>query len=675
MASSRKLEMTALFGLLLQAVFAGVTYILYAVSRSHAVYAQFWYLSAGLLVWLAVLVHGRQRRLAREEEEERQRLKQTRVSDEIFEEMELDRMRAASGLRVFEKYLVPVVSIVLSGYLLVVAYWLVAANMKYGLSASVNEPAAVGVSILFIFFLGLLMGRYAAGLAQLPGYRLLRAAAGYMLGNVAAGGLLMVAITAAYFGKPWPAKLVAYVIPIGMGIVGVEIILNFVLGAYRPRVSGEEARPPYDSRILGLFAEPGGVLKTIADTLDYQFGFKVSETWFYRFMERAIVPLIIVQVLTLWLLSCIFVVDPHEVAFVERCAVPVVRQKDADRGLKATVFEPGFYLKLPWPFEKVQYLSAYELRGMVLGREYTREGWRMLRVDPHGDDLDPQTLLWKGSHIASKYGRELPTLVPGAVTEEVGQDRQVQDSALPTAEDEAPAQDRSPEVNIVDVLGHVQFRVKTDGNGRIEPSAAYDYRYRHADPDRLVEQIADAVLCRIAAGQDYLRWLNVDREAVDRRLRADLQAALDAHSLGVEIVYAGIPMVHPPHEVAAAYENVINAFEEKEMMVNQGKREGVELVGASRVKAIEMVADAQAYSYRLSTMAKAEAERFRKQRLAYEKAPQVYKYRKYFSAVEQILRGHRIFVVPDANDEVQIIDLQERLGSGLLDLQLEEPGQ
>ncbi len=158
-----------------------------------------------------------------------------------------------------------------------------------------------------------------------------------------------------------------------MALVGIELVLNLVLDIYRPRVPGQERRPPYDSRILGLFAEPQGVFKTVASTLDYQFGFKVSETWFYHFMEKAIVPLLLVQVASLWLLTSIVVVDPSEVVFVETLGKPYLAQQDQQKGLNATLLQPGFHLKWPWPFGTARHVPAYETQSIDVGRS-TRKG-------------------------------------------------------------------------------------------------------------------------------------------------------------------------------------------------------------------------------------------------------------------------------------------------------------
>ena len=40
----------------------------------------------------------------------------------------------------------------------------------------------------------------------------------------------------------------------------------------------------------------------------------------------------------------------YEVAFIERFGSPRLSAGDAARGLEASVFRPGYYLKMPWMF-------------------------------------------------------------------------------------------------------------------------------------------------------------------------------------------------------------------------------------------------------------------------------------------------------------------------------------
>jgi len=659
MSGRKRLELTALFGLGIQIAFLCVVFVLHAASRSGAVFVEMCHLAPGMLVWFVVLFHGRQLRLAAEEEEELRELKKTRLSEELFEETELDSMRAKSGLIIFERYLVPALSILLSASLLLLAYFAMGRTWPSEKAVEARNIAPVAVGMVFLTFVGFLVGRYAAVMAQNPRYRLLRACAGYMLGNVAGCLLVVVALGAAYFHVLWPEWVVIRLIPVAMAVVGVEIIMNLILDIYRPRVEGQPARPPYDSRLLGLFAEPAGVLKTVAATLDYQFGFKVSETWFYRFMQRAIVPLLAIQLFTLWLLTSIVVVDRHEVAFIERFGRPRVRKEDAAKGLQASIYGPGYYLKLPWPFDAARYIPAYQLQRFEIGKVYYREGEEHGETQQKGRLMtDPDIILWTEEHIDPEIGYEPNLLAPSF--EKLSQ---------PGAEDEEPV----PEINLARVLGYVHFRIKRQADGSVAPQAAYDYYYRHTDSRRLVEHLAYSVLCRLAAHQNFLRWVNVEREAFNLRFREELQKVIDEHRLGVEVVMAGIPVVHSPPQVADAYRDVINAYEEREAMIYEGQAEAIAAVEEGKAEAAKIVKAAESYAYRVKALAEADANRFLVQLSAYRKSPGVYKYRKYLSTLEEVLAaGHRLYVMPVGRDEVQIIDLQEKIRPELLDFDVEE---
>jgi len=69
--------------------------------------------------------------------------------------------------------------------------------------------------------------------------------------------------------------------------LAAETLISLVLEIYRPRVKGRIGPPLYESRTIGLLGQPEGIVSTVAHTLDYQFGFKVSETWFYSFCVNA----------------------------------------------------------------------------------------------------------------------------------------------------------------------------------------------------------------------------------------------------------------------------------------------------------------------------------------------------------------------------------------------------
>ena len=135
-----------------------------------------------------------------------------------------------------------------------------------------------------------------------------------------------------------------------------NLFINFIVEFYRPRTI-EEPRPIFESRILALFTEPGGVMRNVADTLDYQFGFKVSSTWIYSFIERGLFPLLIVWVIVLWVFSGITEVGPNQVGIRERFGKIV----------STSPMEPGIYYNAPWPFGKISRFSCDEINSVMIG--------------------------------------------------------------------------------------------------------------------------------------------------------------------------------------------------------------------------------------------------------------------------------------------------------------------
>ncbi|MFO8006618.1 MAG: SPFH domain-containing protein [Candidatus Brocadiia bacterium] len=696
MANPRKLEYTAVIGLVLQAVFVLVCWILSVQSGGAAAQAELWHLALGTVVWLVVLIHGRQRRLAREERQETEELRARRLSEEIFEETELDTMRASTGLLIFEKYVVPVITIALSGGLLYFAYSIISTVWGAELPPML-EPRTLLLGTVCIAFVGFLVGKYAAGLAQVSGFRLLRAAGGYMLGNVIACVLIAAAATLYHFEVFWPEVVVTYLIPAIMGLVGVELLLNLVLDVYRPRVPGQERRPPYDSRLLSLFAEPEDVLKTVATTLDYQFGFKVSETWFYRFMERAIVPLVLVQVLALWVLSAVVVVDPYEVAFVETLGVPHVSAQDAEQGLLATPLQPGYYLKWPWPISVARFVPAYEIRSVTVGKVYEPTAGRWSHLYEGNIDVtpEPDVILWRERHISPTRGYEVNFLVPstaqlpekGAIPAGTPMQMAAAQMDVATAERtmraETPMQTaeavtglatarEAPEVNLARLEATVHYRAKLRDDGTVDPRAAFIHSYQQQDLDDHVKKLAYRVLYRIGATQDFIRWIAEERGETVAKFRDMLQEAVDRNEMGVEVVFCGINAVHPPPEVAGAYEDVVTALEQKEAAVLEGEIEEVRTVADAKAFRAEMISFASGYAAKLLAQAQAEKEQFLVQLTAYAKAPLVYMFRSYFDTLEEALKGQQIFVVPETASEVDIIDMQQRIRPQLLNLDVTE---
>ena len=148
-----------------------------------------------------------------------------------------------------------------------------------------------GIFALLLF----LFGRFSATIARLENHRLLRPGANFLL----SGRLYL------FRPRRWAIAGVQAEFPKAdllrrpracaccSGRWLLEILVALMLEIYRPRMKGKISRPVYDSRFVGLLGQPESLFTTAAKTIDYQFGFNVSETWFFQLVKQNLLVLLL----------------------------------------------------------------------------------------------------------------------------------------------------------------------------------------------------------------------------------------------------------------------------------------------------------------------------------------------------------------------------------------------
>ena len=225
-------------------------------------------------------------------------------------------------------------------------------------SSEVKQPIT-GLALFGLFALVLfLLGRFSATIARLEHHRLLRPGASYLLFNAFLCLLVALGMVGVWAGFPKADFYVAHVLCGLLGLVALETLVQLVLEIYRPRVKGKIERPLYESRLVGLLGQPEGLITTAAQALDYQFGFKVSETWFYRFFEKALGWLLLLQVGALVLSTCFVFIDAGEQGLLEHFGKRVESRSPLG---------PGAHLKWPWPIDKVYRFRTEQIQTFHVG--------------------------------------------------------------------------------------------------------------------------------------------------------------------------------------------------------------------------------------------------------------------------------------------------------------------
>ncbi len=643
---SRKAEQICLGGLALQVLCALGCFALAPLTNSRAVFAEAWHFALGVGIWLVALLHLSFRRVAAEErlDEEAIRRRQGERAEGIFgPEGAADEFSAQARLARVEKWLVPIGSLVFGLGMIAVSVLMAAG---WGKPVERAHNSLTGVSAFgAIVFLTFLLSRLAIGQSQEALSSQLRGPGSFMLFNTLCSAAVAIALTFAYFGAPAIERVVAWVIIAALGVLGIEMTLMFIFNLYRPRRTGREARAPYESRLLGLLSMPKGILRSTAETLDYQFGFKVSETWFFRFLERALAPLILFGLATLYLLTCFVVVPPGHLAFIERFGKPRAERSEPPKPLHA-----GLHLKWPWPIEVARTVAADRVQQIQLGVSGKEIGIEEVeKARARGEEAELPPMVWTAPHFEREYNLLVAT------------DEPVEDVELP----EGGRTVRVPPVSLLTISVPVQFVVREE--------ELYKYVYSYADVAEALSAVAYRELVQYVAAVDLIRILGPDRAKAGEALQRRIQAAADEAGLGVDIIFVGLHGVHPPLAVAASFEARVSALEERKAEILNARTHEVEMKPKSEAEEAKILGEATADRFRKRTIARADAERFITLNEVDRKASRVFRLRRYLIALEEILPKRRLVIAPAeaVGREVVIINLEEKVGRGLLGVDVE----
>jgi len=535
----------------------------------------------------------------------------------LFETRDAGSFPAQSSRLLFEKYFVPGVAILLflielgAVWLLWLPHGKAAGEMKVdNLSFSLPSFCILALG-LFIF------GRFSVTMARLGNLRLLRPSASFLLAGAYLCALAALGIGGAEIKLPKADFWVARSIGVLLGAMAVETLLTLLLEIYRPRVKGKIARPLYENRVVAIFAQPESLFTTAAQTLDYQFGFKVSETWFFLAMKQNLPVLLLAQFAVLILSTTVVFIDAGEQAVLEHSGKP------------AGVLEAGVHFKMPWPIDRVYRYRTEQIQSFAIG------------FTPDETSEAASTVLWTVSHA-----KEENFLVANHAQ-----------SGIPTDGTNAAAKP----VGLITVSIPVQYQITSLTN----------WVYQNSDPESLLKSLATREVVRYLAGSDLNDILSQGRLEAANTLREQIQQAIDQRHLGAHIVFVGLQDIHPPtaSEVAATYEKVIGAQQTQLARILDAQSAAIRTNSLSEATAFNVTNVADAHRVQATSDALARAGLFTNQLPVFQAAPDVYRQRLFLQNFAEATHNARKYVLLATNTEkVVTFDLQDKIRDDLLNL-------
>ncbi|MBX3390461.1 MAG: hypothetical protein KF691_13510 [Phycisphaeraceae bacterium] len=677
--SYQKATGVSFLGMAIQGVAAAALVIYAALANDHSAMTVGLFAAVGVVAWLALGIVFDQARRERIEAIEVETLGRDAASASVFESTGDDFKVAARRLRAMYRVFFPIVSVLIGGALITIGW--IGYTKGWALRNNHDAPAmrgwamSVEAGVAAAMFL---LARYAGGMARQPVWANLRAG-----GAMAAGvSLMCIAIFAAHIadivGPDGPLRYLRFILPIVLMVLGAEVFLNFLLEIYRPRKAGDIPNPAFNSRLLGFFAAPEAVAKSINEAINYQLGYDVSSTWLYRLLSRAVLPLLLGGALVLWGLSCFTVVLPYQRAMVLRFGKPVMN----DVG-------PGLLIKWPWPIDQV--VIPVEIlrneKGEEIGTAETTTGLREISLATQAP-TGSGAILWTNDHARE----EVYQLV-----------RPSGSAGLQSAESTGAARDLSVlslEIPLVYSISNVEL---------FEELGAPSVR------DDLLRATAQREIIRYMATLSVDDILGPKRAEVNQDLTERIETAFarlnpgpdgKGRGPGIQIVRLGVAGVHPPKKVANDFEAVVGAEQNRQAKIDRARADAIKIltdvvgsVGlsdqiiadfdaldklrAANASAKEInekefaiqklldqaggaaagfIAEAKADRWKRHMGEWARSERYAGQLASFLASPEVFKASLYFDALKVVMADSRVYItsdrIPDLRLTTQLFDRQ-----------------
>lgn len=546
------------FGLMLQLII-GLALLVFGTLQSDwsFTFASIYVLLGGL-VWVSLLILFHQQKLERLEALEHDELAAARGGAESVFERSGETKVAARRLRLMHQWMAPIMSLLLAGSLLTAA-WLEWRALK-GVEDLADRSATLGFNshwglaiaiTLGIALVSFIFSRFVAGMAKHPAWQNLRGGAAYMVGNALVSLAIAIGNGARYLDNQKIIELVTYALPIFMALVAAEIILNFILNLYRPRIAGEVPRPAFDSKILSLLAAPDSLVRSINEAVNYQFGFDLTSSWGYQLLLRSFLWLVAFGLLVLIALSTMVIVEPQQQAIRLRGGAIVKDVEGRER-----VYNSGILWKWPWPLERAEVHDVTRVRELAVTPLAIRQDDVSLWSEEikTREKLDP--FLMRSALDAAARGSPFQPRGDGATDGESGDaaigatggetDREVgSESAV-----DAAALQSVGGLALVQAQVKLLYRIRDDGQGLLDFLKFGDGRRRSRSQldnrEQGLKLLALRAVSDVLAQHAAEELLTGGGEALGAELVRQVQQTFDQHRTGIEVVSVVMLGVRPP---------------------------------------------------------------------------------------------------------------------------------
>ena len=207
------------------------------------------------------------------------------------------------------------------------------------------------------------------------------------------------------------------------------------------------------------------------------------------------------------------------------------------------------------------------------------------------------------------------------------------------------------DLNVLDLEWIVQFKIK-------EPFKAL---FVVRNVRKTLRDLSEAVMRQIVGNYTFTEVLTTKRIEVNIAVQEKLQKILDSYNSGIQIVTVKLQDVNPPNPVKPAFNEVNEAKQEKEKLINQAWQTYNQKIPQARGEALKMVTEAEGYALAKINTAQGDANRFTLLQKEYARAKNVTRRRLYLESMSEILKKakSKYIIDPEQKGILPLLQLEK----------------
>jgi len=208
------------------------------------------------------------------------------------------------------------------------------------------------------------------------------------------------------------------------------------------------------------------------------------------------------------------------------------------------------------------------------------------------------------------------------------------------------------DLNIATVEWVVQYRIKNPK----------DYLFNVRNITKTIRDVSESVTRQIVGDHSVDEVIILSRREIALQIKAMMQEILDRYHTGLDIETVELQDVNPPDPVKPSFNEVNEARQEMEKMINQAWEAYNKVVPKAKGEAEKTIRQAEGYELNRINRAEGDADKFNSVYQAYRQSKDVTKRRLYLEAMTEILpKIERKYIIDkDQKGLLQILQLQEK---------------